>query len=269
MLDKLFTKISKKHHLGIVLSGGGARGIAHLGVLKAMEEEGIEPDFICGVSSGAIVGAFYADGWQPEDIFNLFRDQGFFKFVNLGFPKTGLLRLSGFVKLFKDHLAAKQFEDLQKDFVVMATNFNKGEPRFFQEGDLVKPILASSSIPVLFSPVEIDGELYVDGGLYDNLPYEPVNEYCERLIGVHANPIGRSKDFNNLVDIAERTFQLSVAGHSRSKKEQFDLFIEPPGLDKYNILRISKAEEIYNIGYEAAQQLLNQIDKTAFWKKLP
>lgn len=260
MPEQPSTKINKKNQLGIVLSGGGARGIAHLGVLKALEEQHIKPDVICGVSSGAIVGAFYADGWEPDAIFNLFKDQGFFKFVKIGFPKTGLLRLSGFIKMFKDHLSTDRFEDLQKRLVVMATNFNLGEPAFFSEGDIIKPILASSSIPVLFSPVELDGHLYVDGGLYDNLPYEPINEYCHQLIGVHVNPIGRSKDFNNLVDIAERTFQLSVAGHIPQKKGQFDLFIEPPGLDEYNILRISKADEIFNIGYESAQKLLMHSD---------
>ncbi len=256
MQEQPVTKINKKNQLGIVLSGGGARGIAHLGVLKALEEQQLKPDMVCGVSSGAIVGAFYSDGWEPEAIFNLFKDQGFFKFVNIGFPKTGLLRMSGFIKMFREHLSANKFEHLQKRLLVMATNFNLGEPAFFKEGDMVKPILASSSIPVLFSPVELDGHFYVDGGLYDNLPYEPVNEYCRQLIGVHVNPIGRSKYFSNLVDIAERTFQLSVAGHIWQKKDQFDLFIEPPGLDEYNILRISKAEEIFNIGYESAKETL-------------
>lgn len=261
MLNNPLTKLNKKHDLGIVFSGGGARGIGHIGVLKALEEEGIEPGFICGVSSGAIVGAFYADGWSPRDIFQLFKDEGFFSFVRISFPRTGLLKLSGFVKLLKQYLSAQRFEDLKKRFVVSATDFNRGQTCFFEQGNLIKPILGSSSIPVLFSPVEIEGEIYVDGGLLDNLPYEPINRYCRKLIGVNVNPLGIEKDFNNLVDIAERTFQLSVASNVMNKKGKFDLLLEPPGLDRYNILWLNKAEEIFEISYESAKQTLRNMDK--------
>ncbi len=261
MLSQLFTKLNKKHDLGIVFSGGGARGISHIGVLKALEEADIYPDLVCGVSSGAIVGAFYTDGWKPDDIFRVFKDEGFFSFVRISFPRTGLLRLSGFVKLLKNNLSAKHFEDLKKPLVVNATDFKKGETRFFEEGELIKPVLASSSIPVLFSPVQIGDDIYVDGGLLNNLPYEPLNQYCKKLIGVNANPLGYEKDFNNLVDIAQRTFQLSVASNIMDKKEKFDLLIEPPALNRYNILRLSKAEELYEIGYEFTKQTLRNVNK--------
>lgn len=257
----LLTNLTKPHDLGIVLSGGGARGVAHIGVLKALEEAGYNPDFVGGVSSGAIVGALFADGYRPDEIFEIFNDHGFFSFVQIGIPKTGLLRLSGMLKLLKKHLKVENFQSLQKKLVVMATDFNKGTRRFFEEGNLVKPILASSSIPVLFSPVEIGGETYVDGGLIDNLPYDYPKSYCKQLIGVHVNPLGIGKEFNNLIDIAERTFQLSVTGHIPQRKKQFDVFIEPPGLHEYNILRISKAEEIYNIGYEAAKKQISALNQ--------
>lgn len=253
-LTNLFTNIGKPYDLGIVLSGGGARGVAHIGVLKALEEKGYQPDFIGGVSSGAIVGALYADGYTPDEIFSIFDDQGFFNFVQISFPKTGLLKLSGMIDLLKKHLRADTFEGLQRKLLVMATDFGKGTRRFFEEGALLKPIIASSSIPVLFSPVEIDGSTYVDGGLIDNLPYHQPKKYCKKLIGVHVNPLGIGKEFGNLIDIAERTFQLSVAGHIPQRKKQFDHFIEPPGLDEYSILKISKAEEIYERGYEAAKR---------------
>ena len=237
---------------GVVLSGGGSRGVAHLGVLKALEEYDLEPDFICGVSSGAIVGAFYADGWKPDDIFELFQDQHFFNFVRLSFPITGMLKLSGFTKLLNENLSVTRFEELKKQLVVMATNFNEGSPAFFEEGDLLKPTLASSSIPVLFSPVQIGTDLYVDGGLMDNLPFEPANEYCNFLMGVHVNPLARNPNIGNMVEVAERTFQLSVVANIRDKYDKFGLLIEPKGLDRFNILRLANAQEIFDIGYREA-----------------
>ncbi len=243
---------------GIVLSGGGSRGVAHLGVLKALEEYNLEPDFICGVSSGAIIGAFYADGWSPEAIFDIFQDQHFFNFVRLSFPITGMLKLSGFTKLLKDNLSTTNFEDLQKKLLVMATNFNEGAPAFFEEGDLLKPTLASSSIPVLFSPVKIGTDLYVDGGLIDNMPYEPANEYCDFLMGVHVNPLARNPNIGNMVEVAERTFQLSVVANIRDKYDKFDLLIEPQGLDRFNILSLANAQEIFDIGYEGAIRTIRE-----------
>lgn len=241
---------------GVVLSGGGSRGVAHLGVLKALERFNLEPDFICGVSSGAIVGAFYANGWDPDDIFDLFQDQHFFNFVRLSFPITGMLKLSGFTKLLNENLSVANFEELEKRLLVMTTNFNEGSPAFFDSGNLIQPILASSSIPVLFSPVKIGSDLYVDGGLMDNMPYEPSNAYCQHLIGVHVNPLGRNPNIGNMIDVAERTFQLSVVANIRDKYDKFDLMIEPKGLDEFNILRLAHARKIFDIGYEGACQKL-------------
>lgn len=252
------TNISEapSYQQGVVLSGGGSRGVAHLGALKAMAAYGVEPDFICGVSAGAIVGAFYADGWNTDDIFHLFQDQHFFNFVRLSFPITGMLKLSGFTKLLNENLSVTQFEGLKKRLLVMTTNFNEGSPAFFDTGDLVQPILASSSIPVLFSPVKIGSDLYVDGGLMDNLPYEPANRYCQHLIGIHVNPLGRNPNIGNMIDVAERTFQLSVVANIWDKYDKFDLLIEPQGLDQFNILRLAHAKEIFEIGYEGACQAL-------------
>lgn len=244
---------------GVVLSGGGSRGVAHLGVLKAMEEHGLSPDFICGVSSGAIVGAFYADGWKPTDIFDLFQDQQFFNFVRLSFPVTGMLKLSGFTKLLKENLSVTHFEGLKKRLMVMTTNFNEGSPAFFDQGDLIQPTLASSSIPVLFSPVRIGNDLYVDGGLMDNLPYEPANAYCEDLTGVHVNPLGRNPNIGNMIDVAERTFQLSVVANIWDKYDKFNLLIEPKGLDQFNILRLAHAQRIFDIGYEGACRTIEEM----------
>jgi NTE family protein len=250
------TKLKKRYDLGIVLSGGGVRGFAHIGVLKALEESGFYPTAISGVSSGAVVGALYADGYKPDEIYSIFKQKGFFKFLKLGLPRTGLMKLSGLIDMLNTNLQAQTFQALGKKLFVTATDFTNGREAVFQQGDLIKPIFASSSIPVLMSPVEINGNTYVDGGLMNNLPMDPLKGKCNKLIAVHVNPIGPKTEFNNLIDIAERTFHISVTGHLYDTKKQCDLFIEPSGLEEYNILNVYKAEEIYNLGYEYAHQLL-------------
>lgn len=263
-LFELFTKLKKKYEVGIVLSGGGARGFAHIGVLKALFEKGIYPDAISGVSSGAIVGAFIADGYTPDEIFDMFKDTALFKFVNIAFPKTGLMKMTGLIQRLKKNLRSRNFGELDKRLFVVATDFGNARYEVFHEGPLIKPILASSSIPVLFSPVVINGSIYVDGGLLDNLPYQPMRGVCHKLIGVQVNPLGKKKDFNNLADIAERTFHLSIAGDLSKVKKQFDVYIEPKGLENYNILKISKAREIMDVGYEYTHHFL---EKRQFMKR--
>lgn len=256
LLPDTLTNLNKRYDLGIVLSGGGVRGFAHIGVLKALEENGFYPDAISGVSSGAIVGSLYADGYKPDEIYSIFKQKGFFKFLKLALPGTGLMKLSGLIDMLKTELKAQTFEELSKKLFVTATDFTNGREAVFQQGDLIRPIFASASIPVLFSPVEINGNTYVDGGLMNNLPLDPLKGKCKKLIAVHVNPLGAKTEFNNLIDIAERTFHLSVTGHLYEIQRQCDLFIEPSGLEKYNILNVYKSEEIYNLGYDYAHQLL-------------
>jgi NTE family protein len=250
-------KPTYEYETGLVLSGGGVRGFAHLGVLKALNEKGIFPDVISGVSAGALVGAFYADGNQPEQILSYFTQHSLFHYLEISLPTQGLLKISGLARLLKDHLKSHFFEELQIPLYVCATDLNNGETCFFSSGSLKKIILASSTIPLLIKPMEIDGITYVDGGLLNNLPIEPLLNRCKRIIGVHVNPLGYEYRFSKLTDIAERCFHVSVAHKVYRQAEKCDLFIEPMKLKGMPTLDVSKAKEIYQIGYEEAVRVLD------------
>ncbi len=258
MKFNLFSSSKKK--VGIVLSGGAARGYAHLGVLKALEEKDIYPQIISGVSAGALAGAFYADGMKPDEIFKVMHQNNIFKFAKLSVPRGGLLSIGNLSKILKENLKSKSFEDLKLPLFVAAANLNDGKIEYFHKGELVPRIVASASIPILFKPAQIDDTTYVDGGVFDNLPIEPIKEDCKKIIAVHVNPVGREDELDSLLKIAERTFHLTVGSKMKEKAKQVDLYIEPQKLKEYGLLSVSKAKEIFDIGYESAHKALEQIN---------
>ncbi len=251
---------SKKFRIGLVLSGGGTKGFAHLGVIKALNESGIYPDVISGTSAGAIAGVMYADGYTPKEILKIMNTSSKLYFVRPTVPRDGLLRISGMVRILQNNLRAKTFEELKIPLYVTATDLNNGKAVYFSEGDLLCPVIASASIPVLFKPLLINNIPYVDGGVLDNLPIAPLEHRCKYIIGSYINPVGKEEGFTNLINIAERTFLLSVSRGIREKAEKFDLYISPPELKNYKVLGMEKAEEVFMIGYNATIEKLKDLN---------
>jgi len=250
-------KPGKKYKTGIMLSGGGARGFAHAGVLKALQEFDIYPDVISGVSAGAIVGALFADGHTPDQIFEIFAGQDrFFRYVKLKIPGKGLFKTVGLKQNLSKHLKAETFEELKIPLYVAATNINTAEISYFNSGKILDKVLASAAIPVLFEPVEIKGDLYVDGGVLDNFPVSPVLKDCDRLIGISLNPIHPQDNFSHLFKIAERTFHLSVSSNISPKIELCDFVFEPEELGAYGLLDASRGREMFELGYKTAKKQL-------------
>ena len=254
---------TEQFRIGLVLSGGGARGFAHLGVIAALNEAGIFPDVISGTSAGAIVGVLYADGYTPWEIMKIMNANSRLHFIRPTVPREGLLQISGVVRILKDNLKAKTFEDLKLPLFVTATDLNNGKIVYFSEGDLLNVIIASASIPVLFKPVIIDGIYYVDGGVLDNFPILPIEHKCKFIIGSFVNPTGYEKNINTLIGIAERTFLLSVSKEVSEKSKKFDLLIAPPELRSYRILDPEKSDALFSVGYKSTKEKLKNIDLEA------
>jgi NTE family protein len=255
-LRKLFSG-KKEFRTGVVLSGGGARGYAHAGILKALEELDLKPDIISGVSAGAIVGAMYADGNSPDEMFRVFQEEEhFYKFVKLTIPKRGLLRAEGLEEKLRSILKAEKLEDLQIKLIIAAANLNMARVDYFDTGEIIPRVLASSAIPILFNPVEIGGVTYIDGGMMDNLPVDPLYGRCEKVIGVSLNPIEEMNDFPNLLSIAERTFRINLSAQIKEKLSKCDIVIQPDELGKFGLLETGKGKEMFELGYQAAQKAL-------------
>lgn len=250
----------KIYNTGLVLSGGGARGFAHLGVIQALNEAGIFPDVISGTSAGALIGVLYADGYTPNEILLLLNGGSRLDFMRPAMPREGLLQINAILKILKSSLRAKVFKELKIPLYVSATDLNNGKAVYFSEGDLFCPVIASASIPVLFQPVKINDISYVDGGVLDNLPVRPIENKCRSLIGSFVNPVGYMEKISGLINIAERTFMLSMSKEIFEKAKKFNLFIAPPELRNFKFLDPEKSNELFEIGYKATNEKLKTID---------
>jgi NTE family protein len=248
------------YNTGLVLSGGGARGFAHLGVMQALNEAGIFPDVLSGTSAGALAGVMYCDGYPPKEIVKIMKASSRLNYMRPTLPRDGLLQISGIIKILETHLRAKTFKDLKVALYVTATDLNNGKAVYFNDGILLDAVIASASIPVLFKPVIINKIYYVDGGILDNLPIRPIENKCRLTIGSFVNPIGHEDIISGLTKIAERTFMLSMSKEVLEKSKKFDLFIAPQELKDYGILSPEKGEEVYKVGYRATREKLQDPD---------
>ena len=233
---------------GFVLSGGGARGVAHLGVIKALEEVGVKPSGISGTSAGAIVGAMYASGYSPDDILKIIIKAKFFTSLRPALSFSGLLKMESLAKVFSEYLE-DDFASLKIPLTVAATDLQKGETHFFSEGPLIKPLLAACCIPVVFKPVEFNKTQYVDGGILNNLPVEPLLDDYDKIVGVHTNPIHSTFEGTNAKAIIERSLLMAVSGNIAQRAHKCDVFIEPDGLGVFSGMDLTKAQEIFDLAY--------------------
>ena len=146
-----------QYGLGMVLSGGGSRGLAHMGVLKALAEEGIQPDCIAATSAGAIVAALYAAGYPPAEVLHFFETLHPYRISKLALHKPGIFDTEKVVADFRDYFPEDSFEALDKQLFLTATDLVGARLEIFNSGPLIRVILASSSAPMVFTPTEIDG----------------------------------------------------------------------------------------------------------------
>lgn len=242
--------------IGLVLSGGGARGFAHLGVIKALEELELTPSIISGTSAGAIVAAFYSAGFSPEEIIEIALNGKFFGFSNLKLKKSGLFNMQSFEKIYKKHFEHNLIEKLPIPISIAATDIVKGKTKFFTNGNLTNALLASSCIPLVFEPIKLNNTIYLDGGILNNLPIEPVIGKCDFIIGVHTNEMSQKEENIRIKDLLDRSFHLAMSKTVYDKVHLCDLFIEPPEMSRYGMFEVQKAEEIFLFAYHYTKDYL-------------
>jgi NTE family protein len=245
--------------INLILSGGAARGIAHLGVIKCLLENKLTINAISATSSGAIAGAFIAKGLSPEEVLEIAVENSAFNIRRPPF-NLGFFSKKNVETVLKKYFPEDSFSELRIPFYVSATNINNGMTDYFSSGPLIQPLIAASALPVIFPAVEINGFQYLDGGLLNNLPVEPFLETEHKRIGVHVNPIAVKEHIHSTFRIIERSMELAVNKNIHSRKAYCDLFIEPPELNRFTTYDFPKAKEIFNIGYEYAKE---QVEKFA------
>jgi NTE family protein len=250
----------KQKPVGLVLSGGGVRGMAHIGVIKAMEEFGLEAQTVAGSSVGALVGALYAQGHTVLDMLKFFKETPLFKYNFFALGKPGLLDTERYSAIFKAYFPVDNFSDLKKQLFVAATNLELGEEEIIHQGELIKPLLASAALPPVFSPVNYRGSLYADGGIMNNFPSEPLVDKVDYVLGSNVSIVSpaQKKDLTNSLQLTGRTTGLMIYAINRKKVNSCDILIEPRELDKIGILDRTGIQKAYALGYDAAVKQFEQ-----------
>ncbi|WP_045884978.1 patatin-like phospholipase family protein [Pseudomonas chlororaphis] len=280
--------------IGLVLSGGAARGLAHIGVLKALEEQGVKIDAIAGTSMGAVIGGLYASGYKIDELEKLalgidwqqalsdappredvpfrrkqddrdflvkqklsFRDDG-----SLGLP-LGVIQGQNLTLLLESMLAhasdTRDFDKLPIPFRAVATDIASGEKVVFRKGHLPRVIRASMSIPAVFAPVEMDGRLLVDGGMTDNIPLDVARDMGVDIAIVVdiGTPLRSRKQLATVVDVLNQSITLMTRRNSEEQLASLhknDVLIQPP-LASFGVTDFGRAQEMIDAGYRATRLL--------------
>ena len=242
--------------IGLALSGGGARGIAHLGMLRALEERGVTFNCISGASVGAIIGALYAQGMKADEILDIILKTRILSSLRPAWTLRGLLSMDRIQSLLLNLIPHNQFEQLLLPLTVAATDLQLGKPHYFSSGPLVPALLASSCVPGMFNPIFLDQTTYVDGGITDNFPVLAMRSQCDFIVGLHCNPIVPVPQAKNFRSVLERTLLLAINSNAEKNKASCDLLIEPSGLGRFSTLELARARELADIGYQYACEFL-------------
>ncbi|WP_183568433.1 patatin-like phospholipase family protein [Mucilaginibacter sp. SP1R1] len=247
--------------IGLALSGGGVRGVSHLGVIQALTDHGITFSHISGTSAGAIAAAFFSEGYTPKEILQIIKDTRLLKLLRPAFGSTGLVSILNARFLIEKYIPHNSFQKLKTHITIASVDLGEGKLVYFTDGDLDMAILASCCLPGIFRPIIINDHMYVDGGILNNFPVEPLVGNCDLIIGSSCNhlpAVTEIKSFGNLID---RAAMIAINSSLNTHKNLCDIVIEPHGLGGYGIFDTDAAEEIYMIGYEEGLKAIEANEK--------
>jgi NTE family protein len=268
--------------IGIAFGAGGARGIAHLQMIEALEELDIKPSIISGSSIGAIVGAFYAAGFssmemkqilhelinpKSDSVFDFLLKSDFVKLFSMFDPqfiKSGFIKGDKFQKFLEAHLKVKKFEELKIPLKIVATDYWNKEEVIFEKGDLIPAIKASYSLPGLFTPIIINDKVLIDGGVVNPLPYDLLIGKCDITIAIDVTAM-KSKNDEEIPPTFDSVFTTYQTMQNSIIKERLkflkpDIYIKPEIFD-VKVFDFIKADSITKQAIPAKEELKKKLGK--------
>ena len=257
-----------KPKIGLALGSGGARGFAHIGLLKVLKREGIEVDYIAGSSMGALIGCFYASGSDLELLQKVSLQFKRKYFMDLTVPKLGFVagkRIEEYIRLFTKN---QNLEDLSIPLAVVATDIEKGSRVIFTKGPVYEAVRASISIPGVFVPKRINGQLLVDGGVVDRVPVSVVKEMgADIVIASDVSATKGDTDIQSIYDVIFKSLDILQMEIVKMKGIDADVMIQPP-VESYSSRAFTNIQEIIMIGEQEAQKRLPEIKEAIqHWKE--
>lgn len=246
--------------IGLALGGGAAKGIAHIGVLKAFEEESVEISFLTGTSIGALVAAYYAFGKSVDEIWEVGKELKLQKIVNLSLQKKGFFTTDSIRQMIHKDLGKVNIEDAKIPLAICTTDITTGEQIIFREGDLATAVCASVAVPGLFAPVEVAGRMLVDGGITENVPISPLEKMGAGIIvGIDLNGVKTYPKPNDLMAVIGNSIDISIDVNTRRQLKEADIILSID-LSRYNRLDNSdRAKELFNEGYYPMKRKISRL----------
>lgn len=246
--------------IGLALGGGAAKGIAHIGVLKAFEEEHIRIHCISGTSVGALVASYHAFGRPAESILSICSTLNLSKIINFTLKRGGLFSTDAIREMIHRDLGDCRIEDADIPLAICATDIETGEQLIFREGSLADAVCASMAVPGLFVPVEIDGRILVDGGLVENVPISPLAKMGAGItVAVDLSHVGRYPKPDDMIDVISNAINIGIDFNTRKQLKKADIAV-PLDLSGYSLTNnADRVEELYREGYHPMKKKIRQL----------
>lgn len=246
--------------IGLALGGGAAKGLAHIGVLKAFEEEGVRIACISGTSIGALVASYYAFGKPVDEIMTIGQNLHLKQVMNFTLKKRGFFSTDGIREMIERDLGKVRIEDALIPLAICTTDIVTGEQVIFQKGDLASAVCASVAVPGLFVPVQIDNRLLVDGGIVENVPVSPLEKMgAGILVAIDLNGVKRYPEPEDVMDVIGNAIDIGMDLRTREQLKQADIKLSLD-LTRYNRLGNSEqADALFMEGYRPMKQKIRRV----------
>ncbi|WP_417543719.1 patatin-like phospholipase family protein [Marinobacter sp.] len=250
--------------IGLALGGGAAKGIAHIGVLKAFEEEQIRIHCISGTSVGALVASYFAFGRPAESILSIGSTLNLSKILNFTLERGGLFSTQAIREMIHRDLGDCRIEDADIPLAICATDIETGQQLVFRKGNLAEAVCASMAVPGLFVPVEVDGRILVDGGLVENVPISPLAKMGAGIIvAVDLSHVSQYPKPDDTFDVISNAINIAIDFNTRKQLKKADIVV-PLDLSRYSLTNNAKfVQELYMEGYHPMKDKIRRV----FWYK--
>jgi NTE family protein len=240
----------------LALSGGGARGAYHLGVLHCLDEQNIEVKAICATSIGSIIAASYASGVSPKQQLELLKSKEIKKLFRFRWFNKSLFTIDMQAPILKKLVPVSKIEQLRIPLYITASDMQSGATKTFSSGEIHPICKASSALTPIFEPVSIDGSIYIDGGFKNHIPIEPLLEYNLPIIAVNLHPFVNNATVSGFYSYLKRAIVMGMGTNVSYAQEKSRYFIESSKLTDYSILSLKNFDKLFELGYQEAKRCL-------------
>lgn len=249
----------KNKTVALALGGGSVLGATHVGVLKALDESKAEIKAISGTSAGAIIATLYAFGKSAKEIEKIVLKFEWKNLSSMTLSKFGLLSNEKIGEMIRYNIGDKNIEDATIPLYIIATDITTGEKVLLDKGNVSDAVMASTCVPGIFVPVEINGRILVDGGIIENIPLSCLKDKkVDFIIGVDLITEHSNKKPNNAIEVLYNSFSFLVKTNKKIQTKEADILIKPD-LSKFNAIDMSQMKDLIKIGYDETRKIIKNL----------